>query len=66
MANRLTMAQSSVARRWIPVAIVMLGTTAAFPVALGYSYTADPFQCVHDGLRAAAGAGKGLATLTCK
>jgi pectate lyase len=41
-------------------------TTAAFPVALGYSYTADPFQCVHDGLRAAAGAGKGLATLTCK
>jgi pectate lyase len=41
-------------------------TTAAFPVALGYSYTADPFQCVHDGLRAVTGAGKGLATLKCK
>jgi pectate lyase len=41
-------------------------TTAAFPVALGYSYTADPFQCVHDGLRAVAGAGKGLVTLKCK
>ena len=41
-------------------------TTAAFPEALGYSYTADPFQCVHDGLRAAAGAGKGLVTLKCK
>ena len=40
-------------------------TTAAFPEPLGYSYTADPFQCVHDGLRAAAGAGKGLATLKC-
>ncbi len=41
-------------------------TTAAFPEALGYSYTADPFQCVHDGLRAVAGAGRGLATLKCK
>jgi Pectate lyase len=41
-------------------------TTAAFPVALGYTYTADPFQCVHDGLRAVAGAGKGMATLKCK
>jgi pectate lyase len=41
-------------------------TTAAFPLALGYSYTADPFQCVHDGLRAVAGAGKGLVTLKCK
>ena len=41
-------------------------TTAAFPEPLGYSYTADPFQCVHDGLRAAAGAGKGLVTLKCK
>ena len=41
-------------------------TTATFPEALGYSYTADPFQCVHDGLRAVAGAGKGLATLKCK
>ncbi len=41
-------------------------TTAIFPEALGYSYTADSFQCVHDGLRAAAGAGKGLVTLKCK
>ena len=41
-------------------------TTAAFPEPLGYSYTADPFQCVHDGLRVVAGAGKGLATLKCK
>jgi pectate lyase len=41
-------------------------TTMAFPIALGYSYTADPFQCVHDGLRAVAGAGKGFATLKCK
>ena len=40
-------------------------TTAAYPVALGYSYTAQPFQCIHDGLRAAVGAGKKLATLTC-
>ena len=41
-------------------------TTAAYPVALGYSYSAQPNQCVHDGLRAAAGAGKALATLKCK
>lgn len=41
-------------------------TTAAYPEALGYKYTAQPFQCIHDGLRAAAGAGKGLATLKCK
>ena len=41
-------------------------TTAAFPEALGYTYTADPFQCVHDGLRAVAGAGKALATLKCE
>jgi pectate lyase len=41
-------------------------TTAAYPEALGYTYTADPFQCVHDGLRAVAGAGKGLVTLKCK
>jgi pectate lyase len=40
--------------------------TAAFPEPLGYDYTADPFQCVHDGLRAVVGAGKGLATLKCK
>ena len=41
-------------------------TTAAYPVALGYTYTADPFQCVKDGLASVAGAGKGLATLKCK
>jgi pectate lyase len=41
-------------------------TSAKYPVALGYSYTAQPFQCIHDGLRAAAGAGKGLVTLKCK
>jgi pectate lyase len=41
-------------------------TTATYPEALGYSYTADPCQCVHDGLRAVAGAGKGLVTLRCK
>ena len=41
-------------------------TTATFPVALGYSYTVDPPQCLKDGLLAAAGAGKGLATLKCK
>jgi pectate lyase len=40
-------------------------TTAKFPVALGYDYVAQPFQCIHDGLRAAAGAGKGLVTLEC-
>jgi len=40
-------------------------TTAPYPVALGYSYHADPFQCVHDGLRTVVGAGKGLATLKC-
>jgi pectate lyase len=41
-------------------------TTATFPVALGYSYTADPPDCVKSGLLAVAGAGKGLATLKCK
>jgi pectate lyase len=41
-------------------------TTAAYPVALGYTYHADSFQCVHDGLRAVVGAGKGFATLKCK
>jgi pectate lyase len=41
-------------------------TTAAFPEPLGYTYTADPFQCIHDGLRAVVGAGKGLVTLKCK
>jgi pectate lyase len=41
-------------------------TSKAFPIALGYDYHADPFQCVHDGLRAVVGAGTGLATLKCK
>ena len=41
-------------------------TTAAYPEPLGYEYKVQPFQCIHDGLRAAAGAGKGLATLKCK
>jgi pectate lyase len=41
-------------------------TTAAFPVALGYTLPAQPAQCVHDGLRAAAGANKDLVTLKCK
>ncbi len=41
-------------------------TTAKYPEALGYDFTAQPFQCIHDGLRAAAGAGKGLVTLKCK
>jgi pectate lyase len=40
-------------------------TTAAYPVALGYSYTADAPACLKSGLRNAAGAGKGLATLKC-
>ena len=40
-------------------------TTAAFPVALGYTYTVDPPACVKSGLRNAAGAGKGLVTLKC-
>ena len=41
-------------------------TTAVYPMALGYTLTAHPAQCVHDGLRAVAGAGKGLATLGCQ
>jgi len=41
-------------------------TSKAFPEALGYQLTAQPFQCIHDGLRAVAGSGKGLATLKCK
>ena len=40
-------------------------TTKTFPVALGYSYTAAPVQCVKDSLRSVVGAGKGLATLKC-
>jgi len=41
-------------------------TTALYPVALGYTYSAQPAQCIHDGLRAAVGAGKALVTLKCK
>lgn len=41
-------------------------TTAPYPEPLGYELAAQPFQCIHDGLRAVAGAGKGLATLKCK
>jgi pectate lyase len=41
-------------------------TTAAYPVALGYTYSVDPAQCVKDGLSSVSGAGKGLATLKCK
>ncbi len=41
-------------------------TTAAYPEPLGYELAAQPFQCIHDGLRAAAGAGKGRVTLKCK
>ena len=40
-------------------------TTAAFPEPLGYTYQAQPHACVHAGLRAVAGAGKQLATLSC-
>lgn len=40
-------------------------TSAKFPIALGYDYTAQPFQCIREGLRRAAGAGKGLVTLEC-
>lgn len=41
-------------------------STAEYPEPLGYELTPHPFQCIHDGLRAAAGSGKGLATLKCK
>jgi pectate lyase len=41
-------------------------TTATYPEALGYTYTADSFQCIKDNLRSVAGAGKSLATLKCK
>jgi pectate lyase len=41
-------------------------TTAPYPTPLGYSYEAQPFQCIHDGLRQAVGAGKGLVTLKCR
>jgi pectate lyase len=57
--------------RWTPgdagtVNATTWTTTAAFPEPLGYAYDAQPFQCIHDGLREAAGAGKGLVTLKCK
>ena len=41
-------------------------TTATYPEALGYAYTADPPACLKSGLASVAGAGKGLATLKCK
>ena len=40
-------------------------TTAAYPVALGYTYAVDAPACLKSGLKAVAGAGKGLATLKC-
>lgn len=40
-------------------------TTMMFPAPLGYDYHADSWDCVRDGLRAVAGAGKALATLSC-
>jgi pectate lyase len=40
-------------------------TTAAYPEALGYSYTAGSPACMRAGLSSVAGAGKGLATLKC-
>lgn len=40
-------------------------TTGMFPEALGYDYQAQPFACVHSGLRAVIGPGKKLATLSC-
>jgi hypothetical protein len=36
-----------------------------FPKDLGYSYQAESWACVRDGLRKVAGAGKKLATLSC-
>jgi len=40
-------------------------TTAAFPVAIPYAYTAQDPACVKQKLPAVAGAGKALATLSC-
>jgi pectate lyase len=40
-------------------------TTAAYPEALGYAYTAQPAACVGPSLKSVVGAGKHLATLTC-
>jgi len=41
-------------------------TTAAFPEALGYPYTADPAACLPVNLIKFAGAGKKLATISCR
>ncbi len=41
-------------------------SSAPYPEALDYALEAQPYQCIHDGLREAAGAGKALATLACK
>jgi pectate lyase len=41
-------------------------TTAAYPEALGYPYTADPAECLAVNLLKFAGAGKKLATLSCR
>ncbi|HSD36997.1 MAG TPA: hypothetical protein VLC92_05780 [Rhodocyclaceae bacterium] len=40
-------------------------TTAAFPIAIPYIYTADTADCVKANLAKVAGVGKGLATLKC-
>lgn len=40
-------------------------TTANFPVGIPYSYTAHDPACVKSKLKSVAGAGKGLATLSC-
>ena len=40
-------------------------TTKPFPQPIGYTFKADPAACVRAGLRAVAGPGKALATLTC-
>ena len=41
-------------------------TTATFPEALGYTYSADPAACLKGNLIKYAGAGKKLATLKCQ
>jgi pectate lyase len=41
-------------------------TTAPFPEALGYTYSADPAACLRGNLLKFAGAGKALATLKCE
>lgn len=41
-------------------------TTKTFPVALGYTYQVEPPDCLKAGLKKVVGAGKALATLTCK